>query len=352
MKKITGIIIILLLCWNIFLTVEVANLRNIHSGKQETLTINNNIVNGFSTDLTKIVPDLEKSVVSIRTDLGYASGIIVKVKDDEAYVATNYHAIENAQYVEVIFNNLDKIKAEVTGYDVVMDVAILKINPEYEVTAIRMGDSSLLKQGEFVLAIGSPVSSEYHGSLSFGIVSLPDRIVETRVDKLRYYINTIQSDITMNKGNSGGALVNMAGELVGLNTMTLDIQDAEGMSFSLPVNELKLIMEEIIENGSVSKLNLGLKVMEVSEMPNYLKSKLGIALDQIEGLYVSDVKNDFFGYYLGIRNGDIIIEINGNPINSIDDYIKEEYVTDNHIGVVVIRGGESATYEREIISND
>ena len=233
-----------------------------------------------------------------------------------------------------------------------MDVAILKIKPEYEVTAIKLGDSSLLKQGEFVLAIGSPVSSEYHGSLSFGIVSSPNRIVETRLDKMKYFINTIQSDITLNRGNSGSALVNMAGELVGLNTMTLEVQDAEGMSFSLPVNELKLIMDEIIENGSVSKLNLGLRLTAVSSMPNYLKSNLGIALDQIDGLYVNEVKSDFFGYYLGVRSGDIIIEINGSPISSIDDYIKEEYCAEDHISVVIIRAGEIATYEREIVIND
>ena len=225
-----------------------------------------------------------------------------------------------------------------------MDVAILKIKPEYEVTAIKLGDSSLLKQGEFVLAIGSPVSSEYHGSLSFGIVSSPNRIVETRVDKMKYFINTIQSDITLNRGNSGSALVNMAGEL--------EVQDAEGMSFSLPVNELKLIMDEIIENGSVSKLNLGLRLTAVSSMPNYLKSNLGIALDQIDGLYVNEVKSDFFGYYLGVRSGDIIIEINGSPISSIDDYIKEEYCAEDHISVVIIRAGEIATYEREIVIND
>ena len=134
--------------------------------------------------------------------------------------------------------------------------------------------------------------------------------------------------------------------------MTLEVQDAEGMSFSLPVNELKLIMDEIIENGSVSKLNLGLRLTAVSSMPNYLKSNFGIALDQIDGLYVNEVKSDFFGYYLGVRSGDIIIEINGSPISSIDDYIKEEYCAEDHISVVIIRAGEIATYEREIVIND
>ena len=352
MKKLVGMIMAVLVCWNIFLTIEINSLRSGGVGNKETTVVTNNVVNSFSTDLTKITPEIEKSVVSIRTEASYSSGIIVKVKEDEAFIATNYHSIENAAYVEVIFNNLDKIKAEVAGYNLEMDVAILKIKPEYEVTAIKLGDSSLLKQGEFVLAIGSPVSSEYHGSLSFGIVSSPNRIVETRVDKMKYFINTIQSDITLNRGNSGSALVNMAGELVGLNTMTLEVQDAEGMSFSLPVNELKLIMDEIIENGSVSKLNLGLRLTAVSSMPNYLKSNLGIALDQIAGLYVNEVKSDFFGYYLGVRSGDIIIEINGNPISSIDDYIKEEYCAEDHISVVIIRAGEIATYEREIVIND
>lgn len=351
MNKILIILISVLIVWNVFLTAELNKNQNVNNENKSEVVVEN-YVNGFSTDLTKVVPNIQSSIVSIKTENSQASGVIVKQIENMVYVTTNYHAIEGSEIFLVQLDNFTSLSADLIGYDAISDVAVLGFKYNYDVKPINFGNSSLLKKGEFVLAIGSPISNEYRGSLSLGIISSANRIVDVFINEHSYFVNMIQSDVTLNDGNSGGALVNMAGDLIGLNTMILNIEDAKGMSFSIPSNELKLIVDEIIETGSATKVNLGLKVFPVSELKSYQKSNMNIALDQVKGLYVSDAKMDFTGYYLGIKPGDIILEINDHKMNNIDDLIMEEYSLDKHIGVSILRAGSLMNLEGEVGLSD
>ena len=350
MKKVYKIIIAVLAVWVLILTIQVNNLSNQANRNDENIVIENQ-VNGFSTDLTDIAAKVQSSLVSIKNECNYASGIIYSQKDDDVYVVTNYHAIEAGGLIQVILDNIMIFQAEVVGFDTRTDVAVLKIKCQFKVTPIKLGDSSILKAGEYVVAFGNPLGVDYRGSLSFGIISSNQRIIDERVQDQIYYLNMIQSDVTLNDGNSGGPLCNQKGEMVGLNTLSVTTKDAQGLSFSLPVNEMRLVVEEIIENGIASKVNLGLKVVEVSKMLNYQKNNLGIGLDVAKGLYVTGVLNDFIGNYIGIKEGDIILSLNDTQTNTLDEYIQAEYEASEEIKVHVLRKGEELTFTGAI-SND
>ena len=254
MEKLYKIIIGVLVIWILMLTIQVNNLSNRYYDDNKTTIIENH-VDGFSTDLTELSEKIQSSLVAVKCDGSYASGVIYAQDGENVYVVTNYHPIEDGGIIQVILDNFVYLQADVVGYDTRSDVAVLKTKCKYSVTPIKLGDSSLLKTGEYVVAFGNPLGIEYRGSMSLGLVSSNERIVDVYVDNRTYYVNMIQSDVTLNNGNSGGPLVNQSGEMIGLNTFTINPKDAQGMSFSLPVNEMKLVVDEIIATGVSTKVN-------------------------------------------------------------------------------------------------
>ncbi len=350
MERLYKIIIAVLAVWVFILTVQVNNLSNITTDERETSIIENH-VDGFSTDLTEISGKIQSSIVTIKKDGEYATGVIYAQDDEDVYVVTNYHAIENGNIIQVVLDNLMGLQAEVVGYDVYTDVAVLKVKCKYSVTPIKLGDSSLLKTGEYVLAFGNPISLDYRGSVSLGLVSTNSRIMDMNIDNQLYFIKMIQSDITLNEGNSGGPLCNQSGEMVGLNTTALNTKDSDGMSFSLPVNEMKLVANQIIKDGKAHKVNLGLKVFEINKLMNYQKNNLNIDLDIVDGLYVGSVRSEFVGNFIGIKEGDIITRINGQKVDTLDKYTEMEYAVTDKLTVEVLRQGVEMTFEG-MISND
>ena len=344
MNRLLKVIIAVLAVWVLILSIQVNRLSSKQSNDNGTTVVENH-VEGFSTDLTQISEKVQSSLVLVKSDGNQSTGVIYAQDGETVYVVTNYHAVENGNIIQVMLDNFMSLQAEVMGYDERTDVAVLKVNCKFDVKPIKLGDSSLLKSGQYVVAFGNPLGIDYRGSLSFGIVSSNQRIINTHVNDQTYLVNMIQSDVTLNKGNSGGPLCNENGEMVGLNTFTVNADDADDLSFSLPVNEMKLVVDQIIETGFAHKVNLGLKVSEVSHLQNYQKNNLNINLDIVDGLYVSGISVDFLGSYLGINEGDIILQINDHPVNTIDEDIRSEYSIEQDITVLVLRQNEEITLQ-------
>ncbi len=340
--------VIILLVWNIVLSVILYQRDNVTVENGVQTTVIQNEVNGFSTDLTAIYDEIRSSVVTIETDQTAGSGIIYRQVDDTVYIVTNYHLLEGADRCYASLDNFQRIEMTLVGFDPVRDVAVLRFDSRYTVDPIAFGDSRLLEAGEFVVAVGNPLGSEYRASLSFGIVSSPMRTLDLQIDDRSYFIDMIQSDIDLNAGNSGGPIVNMAGELVGLNTLSVSVSQSDGLSFSLPAHELRLIVDAIIEEGTVSKNDLGVKVTPINSLTNYQKAALNIDLGLNHGLLVSEVKNGFIGEELGLKSGDIILMINDQEVTEIEDMIDQEYIKSSSISVVIRQGSEEVTLESVI----
>ena len=267
-----------------------------------------------------------------------------------AYIITNAHVVSGATDVQVVFSNKESVNATIVGSDTYSDIAVLKLTADFDMTAIKCGDSSLLDQGETVLAIGSPLGIEYAGTVTQGIVSGIDRTVSVDLNddgQEDWDMNVIQTDAAINPGNSGGALVNMAGELVGITSMKLSNTSVEGMGFALPINDVITSVEQIIENGKVTRPQIGISGVSLSGYSSYQLRYYRINTDLTDGIYVSRVTSGGAASKAGIQEGDIIVKFDGKEVTTYKSFLTELYSKEpgDKVSVVVNRNGTEKTIE-------
>lgn len=236
-----------------------------------------------------------------KREQGSGSGIII---DKAGYIVTNYHVIENANEVTVTLPGGKKVPAQIIGKDKEMDLAVLKINVS-NLPVAKLGRSSLVRVGEISIAIGNPLGEEFAGSVTSGIISGVNREIKTDYGTYRY----IQTDASINSGNSGGALCNIAGEVIGINTLKLNA--TEGMGFAIPIDEAKPIIDELIKNGYVSRPQMGVVII-------YLDKQLANEYEVPMGAGIKRIIDGSPAQKAGLRAGDIIVEIDGTPVNADD----------------------------------
>ena len=242
-----------------------------------------------------------------RTTIGTGSGVIVS---SDGFIITNNHVIENATQIEVTTNDNKSFDAELIGTDQNSDIAVLKINGESRFPYIRFADSDQTKIGEWVLAVGNPFNLT--STVTAGIISAKSRDLNDYDSKNQSFI---QTDAAVNSGNSGGALVNINGDLIGINTA---IQSTNagfiGYSFAVPSNIARKIYEDILEFGDVQRGLLGVTGQSLNSQNS---NELGI--DITEGFYINDTDPNMGAHIAGIRKGDIIQQIDNVKINKFAD---------------------------------
>lgn len=233
---------------------------------------------------------------------GLGSGVIVST---DGYVMTNNHVIADADSINIRTTDGRTLPAKVIGADPKTDIAVLRVNAR-NLPAIRLGDSEKLRVGEWVLAIGSPLSANLASTVTQGIVSAKGR---SNVG-LAQYEDFIQTDAAINPGNSGGALINLDGELVGINTAIASRSGGfQGIGFAVPVNMARSVMESLIKHGKVIRGWLGVSIQSVDEA-----LAKGLNLDKPEGVIVSEVVEGSPAERAGLRPEDVILALNGRKI--------------------------------------
>ena len=266
-----------------------------------------------------------------RTTVGTGSGVIVS---SDGYIITNNHVIENATEIEITTNDNKSFNAELIGSDKNSDIAVLKINGPAKFPYIRFADSDQTKIGEWVLAVGNPFNLT--STVTAGIISAKSRDLNDYDSKNQSFI---QTDAAVNSGNSGGALVNISGDLIGINTA---IQSTNagfiGYSFAVPSNIARKIYEDILEFGDVQRGLLGVTGQSLnSENSN----ELGINIT--EGFYINDTDPNMGAHIAGIKKGDIIQQIDNVKINKFADlsgYLNSKRPGDN-LNVKIFRKNKS-----------
>jgi serine protease Do len=344
MKRALNIsVILLLLVWNSILSYELFgrtpdNSTIINDGT----TIVQQVFTEFSTDVTRVVANSVEKVVGIsafrRGSLfSTGSGAIFDYSLGLVHIITNNHVVEGADEIRVTFANGEEITVTLMGSDVYSDLALLEGTINFDVLPFRLGDSSLTKVGETVLAIGSPLGLSFQGSVTRGIISGKDRVVPVDLNRdgiADWDSIVLQTDAAINPGNSGGPLINLAGELIGITSMKIAASAVEGMGFAIPVNEVIPIITQLKENGRVIRPVIGISAVSLSELTTYQKSFYGIRLDLNRGLYVLAVSENSPAEIAGLREGDIIVRFDGVDITSFRDFRRQLYA--KNVGDVVV----------------
>ena len=280
------------------------------------------------------------SVVSISsmTSSGTSSGTGIIMSPD-GYVITNHHVISGALVISVLTNDNREFEAALVGSDEMSDLAVLKIDAR-GLQAAEFGDSSKLRVGDSVVAIGDPVGVQLRGTMTNGIISAINRDL-TVGDRT---MTLIQTNAALNNGNSGGPLINCYGQVIGINTVKMSSYytasaTVEGLGFAIPISVAKPIIDELIENGYVA----GRPAIGISgdSLPTYYRAYYRLP----DGVYVTSVNDGSDAKAKGIREGDIVTAINGEVISSIDDLntIKNQYAAGDEVTLTIYRSG--AYYE-------
>jgi len=272
--------------------------------------------------------------------VGTGSGVIIS---EDGYIVTNNHVIKDASEIEITLNNKKSYKAKLVGTDSKMDIALLKIDADEKLPYTPFANSDDVKVGEWVLAVGNPYNLT--STVTAGIVSAKARNLSN--DGIQSFI---QTDAAVNPGNSGGALVNTRGDLIGINTMISSMTGSYvGYSFAVPSNIARKIIEDIMEYGNVQRGILG---VEGGELNSKVSKEFGVK--QTEGFYINNVRKNTGADKAGLKKGDVIVKIDNQNITSFADlsgYINTKRPNDK-VNVVIIRDNATKTVPVTLSKNE
>lgn len=318
--------------------------KDLESATDETKT--STVKTNVESDITEAVKKVQHTVVTIInkqqvTDIfgqtpthspdgeltdenlneaGTGSGAIYKVKDGKAYIFTNNHVVEGSDAIDVMLKDGSRVPADVIGADKYTDLAVLSIDAENVTDVAEFGDSDNLTLGEPAIAIGSPLGTEFPLSVTAGIVSGVNRMVPVDTDgdrQMDWQMNAIQTDAAINPGNSGGPLVNVAGQIIGINSMKISTNVVEGMGFAIPSNDAVDIINELEREGEIIRPTLGITMVDLGLVSDEQKANV-LKIDESveEGVVVVDVTSNTSASEAGLQSGDVITSFNGQPVTT------------------------------------
>lgn len=322
------------------------------SGNETTIV--NNTINGYTTDITETAAKVQPAIVIVRVyqegaEISAISGVVYSYTDKTAYIVTNASITNGESELEVQFDNGEQMKAEICGTDSLNDIALLKVKPEFDVAPIELGDSDAATHGEYAIAIGGRSNDTQNSAISFGVISAPGQIVRTQTSEeitVNWVSSIVASDIAVNSSNTGGALVNLNGELIGLLSRSISASSSvAGVSGSLAVNEIKIIAEQLKNSTTVSRGYLGAIGTSIEDLTVYQKSSRSIPLDTASGVLVTYAEADSPAAMAGIAAGDVILQIQDFKIADTQSLREALYSlpAGTAAGVTILRNGEQTS---------
>ncbi|MFJ7935414.1 S1C family serine protease [Sporosarcina sp. NPDC096371] len=312
--------------------------QNIDAKQIERLSVD------VTTDMTGIIDKVIDSVVGVTNlqtgrdfwattetakEAGTGSGVIYKKQGGKAYIVTNHHVVEGAQELEITFDDGTKTAGKLVGSDMWTDLAVIEIDAKNVKTVAEFGDSDVLKRGETVIAIGNPLGLGFSGSVTAGIVSGKDRSIPIDFDEdgtVDWYADVLQTDAAINPGNSGGALINMAGQLIGINSMKISEATVEGIGLAIPINLAIPIIGHLETTGTVSRPTMGVSLIDLRSIPEQQqRGLLGVPEDVTDGVVITDVIINSPAQDAGVQKYDVIVEMDGEKIEDMVSLRKHLY---------------------------
>lgn len=278
-------------------------------------------------------------------DVGEGSGFVFKVEAGKGYVLTNYHVIEKAKEIEVILSSGERVAGKLIGSDLLTDLAVLEIDAKYVEGIAELGESTNLQIGEAAIAIGNPLGHEFSQTVTVGVISSDNRILklDTNNDgRIDWDSSVIQTDAAINRGNSGGPLVNIAGQVIGINNAKIDDSKVEGIGFAIPISDAKPIIEQLLDKGVVVRPFMGVNLYDVKDLSvsnrnNVVKLPEGVK----EGVVITEIVTGGAAEKAGLERLDTIVKLDDTAIANSNDLRKYLY-TQKKVGEQL-----KVTYYRE-----
>ncbi|MCG7339371.1 trypsin-like peptidase domain-containing protein [Staphylococcus sp. ACRSN] len=286
-------------------------MKNANNAVHSVVTVDNDTSNGNSS-AAKETQEADK-----QNELG--SGVVYKKVDDSIFILTNAHVVGDKKQQKITYGNDKYTIGKVIGSDKFSDVAIVKakIKDGQGIKPIKLGDSSTLVLGEPIIVVGNPLGNDFKGSVSEGIISGLNRHVPVDIDKDNQYdvlMKAFQMDAPVNPGNSGGAVIDRDGKLIGIASLKIDMDNVEGMAFAIPINDAQSIAKELEDKGEVKYPNSGAKLVNVAELDDSARTTIRLPDDVNEGVVVADVKKDSLANKSGLQKNDVIVELDGKDV--------------------------------------
>lgn len=276
---------------------------------------------------------------------GIGSGFIY---NNDGYIMTNSHVIEGASNIKVMLMSGDAVDATIIGDDEYADIAVIKIDKKYVTKVATLGSSESINVGDTVFTIGSPISSEYYGTVTRGILSGKNRLVNVTVESSNDWImNVMQTDAAINPGNSGGPLCNANGDVIGINSMKLVQSQVEGMGFAIPIEDAISYTNMIVNGEKIKRSYLGLRMVNVSSTYNFANEDIKIDSKVISGVAIIEILKDGPCNNAGLKKGDVITKIGDYKIKTVAElrYHLYKYKPNDKINIVVNRNGKVMSYK-------
>ena len=292
-------------------------------------------------DAVVIVENYQKNKLS-----GIGSGFIYS---EDGYIMTNHHVIEKASELKIVLSSGEIIPTKIIGSDEYADIAVLQIDKSYVKAVAKMGNSENAKVGDTVFTIGSPMNADYQGTVTRGILSGKNRMVEVAVKSSSndWVMNVMQTDAAINPGNSGGPLCNVSGEVIGINSMKIVQSEIEGIGFAIPIEDALEYANNIVNGVQVKRSYLGISMGDISTSKyTLLRNNISIDSSITSGVIVFDIKKNGPADKAGIKKSDVIIQIGDNKVVNVAKlkYYLYKHKPKEEVQVKVIRGKEEMTF--------
>ncbi|MEX3500654.1 S1C family serine protease [Staphylococcus capitis] len=321
---IIGIILLLLILNAIFTTVNkndhtndsafngndknyTTTMKNANNSVKSVVTVQNNVSNNTTIPKSKSGSDNE-----------IGSGVVYKKVGDSIYILTNAHVVGDKDKQKVTYNNNKSVEGKVIGKDKWSDIAVVKAKlTDDSMKPITLGDSNNLVLGQSILVVGNPLGVDFKGSVSKGIISGLERHVPVDIVKDDSYdvlMKAFQIDAPVNPGNSGGAVIDKDGRLIGIVSLKIDMENVEGMAFAIPINDVRKIAQQLEDKGKVQYPNTGINIKNVADISSEEREETKLPPSINNGVLINDVKENSLGEKSGLKKDDVIVELDGKTV--------------------------------------
>lgn len=314
--------------------------------ENQTSQINVDINSGIVDSVDKVKPAVvgvvniqqQRNIFNRQTtdvDAGVGTGFVFDKKDGKAYIVTNEHVISGAKDIEVSLANGDRVPAELLGSDALTDLAVIAIEEKYVDSIAPLGDSTTLKTGEPAIAIGNPLGLEFSQSVTVGVISSNNRTIAKDLNQdglTDWETEVIQTDAAINPGNSGGPLVNINGEVIGINSAKIADSGVEGLGFAIPISDAKPVIDDLIKHGKVPRPYMGVSLFDLHNVSEKDRTEvLKLPAEIKNGVVLNEVSQFGPAGLAGLEKYDVIVKLDDQALTTSADLRKYMY-TEKKVG--------------------